>query len=225
MRWLLNGAGLVMPVLLPQQQLKRLVPKSYLRYEKMEIKGRTQVVTPPTTEPLTLSEVKSHLRIDGSFDDALLSSCITSARMYFESMCEISIASQELLLALDSFDDIVYLPKGPVQSVEDISYADSENNQQVMDDWIEDLVSNPARITPAFGQSWPATAEVVNAVQVSYTTGYTTPSMVPKLLKSGMLFYVAHLYENRSAVTDGDLKEVPMAVNSIIHQYTLGIYH
>ena len=191
----------------------------------MEIKGRIQVVAQPTTEPLTLLEVKNHLRIDGNFDDALLGSFITSARMYFESQCEISIASQELLLALDYFDDIVYLPRGPVQSVEDISYADSENNQQVMDDWIEDLVSNPARITPAFGQSWPATAEVVNAVQVSYTTGYTTPSMVPKLLKSGMLFYVAHLYENRSAVTDSDLKEVPMAVESIIHQYTLGIYH
>ena len=191
----------------------------------MEIKGRIQVVAQPTTEPLTLSEVKNHLRIDGNYDDALLNSCITSARMYFESMCEISIASQELLLALDSFDDIIYLPRGPVQSIEDISYADLQNNQEILDDWIEDLVSNPARITPAFGQSWPATAEVVNAVQVSYTTGYTTPSMVPKLLKSGMLFYVAHLYENRSAVTDSDLKEVPMAVESIIHQYTLGIYH
>ena len=191
----------------------------------MEIKGRIQVVTPATTEPLTLSEVKNHLRIDGSHDDDLLNSCITSARMYFESMCEISIASQELLLALDSFDDIIYLPRGPVQSIEDISYADLQNNQEILDDWIEDLVSNPARITPAFGQSWPATAEVVNAVQVSYTTGYSTPSMVPKLLKSGMLFYVSHLYENRSAVTDGDLKEVPMAVESIIHQYTLGIYH
>ena len=191
----------------------------------MEIKGRIQVVAQPTTEPLTLSEVKNHLRIDGNYDDALLNSCITSARMYFESMCEISIASQELLLALDSFDDIIYLPRGPVQSIEDISYADLQNNQEILDDWIEDLVSNPARITPAFGQSWPDTAEVVNAVQVSYTTGYTTPSMVPKLLKSGMLFYVAHLYENRSAVTDGDLKEVPMALESIIHQYTLGIYH
>ena len=191
----------------------------------MEIKGRIQVVTQPTTEPLTLQEVKNHLRIDGNYDDALLGSFITSARMYFESQCEISIASQELLLALDSFDDIVYLPRGPVQSVEDISYADSENNQDSMDDWIEDLVSNPARITPAFGQSWPATAEVVNAVQVSYTTGYSTPSMVPKLLKSGMLFYVSHLYENRSAVTDSDLKEVPMAVASIVTIYTTGIYH
>lgn len=191
----------------------------------MEIKGRTQVVTPPTTEPLTLSEVKSHLRIDGSFDDALLNSCITSARMYFESQCEISIASQELLLALDYFDDTIYLPKGPVQSVEDITYADLQNNQEILDDWIEDLVSNPSRITPAFGQSWPDTAEVVNAVQVTYIAGYANANLVPKLLKSGMLFYAAHLYENRSAVTDGDLKEVPMAVESIIQQYTTGIYH
>ena len=191
----------------------------------MEIKGRTQVVTPPTTEPLTLSEVKSHLRIDGSFDDALLNSCITSARMFFESQCEISIASQGILLALDYFDDTIYLPRGPVQSVEDISYADLKNIERSMGDWIEDLVSNPARITPAFGQSWPDTAEVVNAVQVSYTAGYANANLVPKLLKSGMLFYVCHLYENRSAVTDGDLKEVPMAVESIIQQYTSGIYH
>ena len=191
----------------------------------MEIKGRIQVVAPPTTEPLTLSEVKNHLRIDGNYDDALLSSCITSARMFFESQCEISIASQELLLALDSFDDIIYLPRGPVQSVEDISYSDLKNIERSMDDWIEDFVSNPARITPAFGQSWPDTAEVVNAVTVSYTAGYANANLVPKLLKSGMLFYVAHLYENRSAVTDGDLKEVPMAVESIIQQYTTGIYH
>lgn len=191
----------------------------------MEIKGRIQVVAQPTTEPLTLLEVKNHLRIDGNFDDALLGSFITSARMYFESQCEISIASQELLLALDSFDDIVYLPRGPVQSVEDISYSDSENNEDSMADWIEDLVSNPARITPAYNDNWPATAEVVNAVQVSYTAGYSTPSMVPKLLKSGMLFYVAHLYENRSAVADGNMKEVPLAVESIIQQYTSGIYH
>jgi uncharacterized phiE125 gp8 family phage protein len=145
--------------------------------------------------------------------------------MFFESQCEISIASQEVLLALDSFDDIVYLPRGPVQSVEDISYADTQNNTQTLANWIEDLVSNPARITPAFNQSWPATAEVVNAVQVSYTTGYSTAELVPKLLKSGMLFYVAHLYENRSAVTDTDLKEVPMAVASIVTIYTTGIYH
>ena len=140
-------------------------------------------------------------------------------------MIVLQVCVANIFNGLDSFDDIIYLPRGPVQSIEDISYADLQNNQEILDDWIEDLVSNPARITPAFGQSWPATAEVVNAVQVSYTTGYTTPSMVPKLLKSGMLFYVAHLYENRSAVTDGDLKEVPMAVESIIHQYTLGIYH
>jgi uncharacterized phiE125 gp8 family phage protein len=112
-----------------------------------------------------------------------------------------------------------------VQSVEDISYADLKNIERSMGDWIEDFVSNPARITPAFGQSWPDTAEVVNAVTVSYTAGYANANLVPKLLKSGMLFYVAHLYENRSAVTDGDLKEVPMAVESIIQQYTTGIYH
>ncbi len=36
--------------------------------------------TPPTAEPLTLVEVKAHLRLDGGEEDALLLSLITTAR-------------------------------------------------------------------------------------------------------------------------------------------------
>jgi hypothetical protein len=48
---------------------------------------------------------------------------------------------------------------------------------------------------------------------------------VPKLLKSGILFYVGHLFENREAVTTGSLSEAPLAVQSIIQQFASGVYH
>lgn len=41
--------------------------------------------------------------------------------------------------------------------------------------FVEDLVSNPARLTPVFGQMWPVARVVVNAIQVDYAVGYANP--------------------------------------------------
>lgn len=49
--------------------------------------------TPPSAEPLTLAEVKAHLRLDGSDEDALLASLISTAREHLEretGLCLIS---------------------------------------------------------------------------------------------------------------------------------------
>jgi hypothetical protein len=60
---------------------------------------------------------------------------------------------------------------------------------------------------------------------VNYTAGFTTVNM-PKLLKSGMLFYIGHLYENREGVVTGTIAtDIPLAVESIIQQYSSGVYH
>ena len=44
--------------------------------------------------------------------------------------------------------------------------------------FVQDLVSNPARLTPIFGQMWPVARVTVNAVQINYTVGYATPISV-----------------------------------------------
>ncbi len=43
------------------------------------------IITPPAAEPLTLAQVKAHLRLDGNADDALLTSLIAAARRYLEA--------------------------------------------------------------------------------------------------------------------------------------------
>ena len=190
----------------------------------MQIQGSVTVVTAPTQEPVSLQEAKNHLRVDGNQDDALIQLCISSARIFFEKSCEISIAPTTLQLCLDNFPETIYLPFGPVSSVDDVEYTDSNSVDQSLDDWLEDLASNPARITPVLNAVFPETAQKINAVWVTYNTGWA-PSAVPKLLKSGILFYVGHLYENREAVTTGSLTEAPLAVQSIIQQFASGVYH
>lgn len=211
----------------------------------MQLLGSSLVVSQPSQEPVTLAEAKSHLRIDGSDDDTLIGFCIGASRQYFENACQIHIASKTVQLALDSFpvtvpnlsvtsninypfqtkyypfDGVIYLT-GPVSSVESVAYTDTALAEQALGSYRVDLISNPARIT--YASAWPTTAKITNAVRVNYTAGFANGA-VPKLLKAGILFYVAHLYENREAVTTGSLTETPLAVESIILQYSSGVYH
>jgi hypothetical protein len=75
----------------------------------------------------------------------------------------------------------IVLPYPPVQSVELFQYLDANGNTTVMDagtDFTADVQSNPARLTPPFGQMWPVARVVVNAVQVDYKVGYANPIRV-----------------------------------------------
>lgn len=56
--------------------------------------------------------------------------------------------------------------------------AISSGGQATGYNFVQDILSNPARLTPVFGQVWPVARVVVNAVQVTYTLGYAQPVTV-----------------------------------------------
>lgn len=41
--------------------------------------------------------------------------------------------------------------------------------------FVQDLMSNPARLSPIFGQVWPVARVMMNAVQLDFTCGYANP--------------------------------------------------
>ena len=41
--------------------------------------------------------------------------------------------------------------------------------------FVQDLLSEPPRLTPIFGQVWPVARVVVNAIQLNFTVGYAVP--------------------------------------------------
>jgi hypothetical protein len=77
-------------------------------------------------------------------------------------------------------------------------------------DFIEDRESEPPRIMPLFGNHWPATLHVPNAVQVYFTSGYgELGEDGPATLKVAIMMAVGVSYENREAVTPELLRELP----------------
>lgn len=163
----------------------------------------------PTTEPITLAETKTHLRIDPDItdQDELIAALITAAREWTENYCRRSWSDRTLQLRTDCFPAYFHLPRGPVRSVSSITYKDAGGTQQTLaaSQYEVDIYSTPPRIYPPDGVVWPTTQLTLNAVTVTYLVGYGTGgspddlATVPAAVKAAMKLLVSHWYEQREA--------------------------
>jgi hypothetical protein len=97
----------------------------------------------------------------------------------------------------------IELPFPRLQSVESITYLDADGVQQTLapELYTVDGASEPGILTPAPGQFWPDTQNIMNAVQIAFTAGYGDAEAVPAGIKAWMLMRIGALYENREGVT------------------------
>lgn len=181
----------------------------------------------PTTEPITLGEARTHLRVDSddTSQDDLITGLVTSAREWCENYCRRSFCDRTLVMRMDCFPCEIWLPRGPLLAVSSITYLDSAGASQTLatDQYQVDAFFMPPRIVPPLGVVWPYTqAGAINAVTVTYTAGYGTGgspedlSVVPSSLKAAMKLLVGHWYENRELMGPVTMAEIPMAVKSLL---------
>src|SRR3989338_876330 len=80
------------------------------------------LVTPPGAEPISLAELKAHLRLDGAEEDALLTSLTRTAREHLERTAGLALISQGWRLHLDvwSSSGSIEIGRGPVISIDAI---------------------------------------------------------------------------------------------------------
>ncbi|MFT0532265.1 head-tail connector protein [Castellaniella hirudinis] len=164
-----------------------------------------KVITPPATEPVTLTEAKLHLRVDGNDENALITSLIVAARQGAEHMTGRALMPQTLELSLDDFAPEIQLPRPPLTSVTSVSYVDGGGVMQVLDSsaYAVNDHGQAASLVPAFGTSWPQARDQVSSVLIRYQAGYASASDVPQAIKSWMLIRIGTLYEHRQAVVTG----------------------
>ncbi len=60
------------------------------------------LLTGPALEPVSLADVKAHLRIDGDDEDALLTAAIVSARVHVEAATRRVLIEQAWRIYLDA---------------------------------------------------------------------------------------------------------------------------
>jgi uncharacterized phiE125 gp8 family phage protein len=168
------------------------------------------LVTGPTTEPLTVGDVKAQARIDHVDDDDWIEQFVIPAvRERGEIATNRAFTTQTWKDVRDTFPCWEWeLPKPPLQAVVSITYVDTAGATQTLTantDYIVEIPAGPraarGRVTPAYGLYWPATRGQIAAVTLQFRCGYgSDPASVPPLLKMAMLQDAATLYKNREAI-------------------------
>ncbi len=199
------------------------------------------VVSGPTEEPVTLSEAKSHCRVDSTDDDGLIAGYILAARKHIEGEIHRPICSRLYEFTADygwphrNGCLRIELPFPPLQAVRSVTYVDSNGAEQTLAANQYTAMTNRPRgeIVPSYDATWPSVRGVVEAVTVRFIAGYTdftdtttspnvsvTGEGVPDDLRHALLMLVGHFYENRETIVIGQAPtELPMSVEALISGY------
>jgi uncharacterized phiE125 gp8 family phage protein len=175
------------------------------------------VVDAPDEMPISLNEAKKHLRVSYDDEDSLIEGFIAAATRFAETFTGRQLCTATLKWSGCEFP--CELPRPPFQTVLAVEYLDTAGTLTTLPTsyYLVDPLSEPSPFRAAFGYVFPIVyPERSDAVRVTYTAGYGSAADVPATIKQAMLMLVGNWWENREAMTETSLKEVPMAVASLL---------
>ena len=208
----------------------------------MHLERRTRygltVDTVPAAEPVSTADAKTHLRVAIAADDSYIDALVKSSRMHVEELLQRVLITQTLKMSMDEFppdilwlpvlsirdaDPALYLPRSPVQSVASVKYVDDQGTIQTLaaSKYRVDTESLVPRITPAYGETWPTTRPITNAVEVLFVAGYgLAGSDVPApIIHAIKLLIGTHYDPVRATVAMGAAMKLPDAADALLGPY------
>lgn len=190
--------------------------------------GLTQTVA-PESQPLTLAEVKRHLRIDHTDDDVyILDYLIPAAREYVEDETERQLITATWVLKLQRFPaagEPLRIPRPKLQTVSSITYYIDDVSTTLSSTAYSVLTTEePGVVEESTLDNWPDTDCRRDAVTVTYTAGYgAAASSVPLRIKQAMLLLIGNWYEHREAADLTVAKQIEFGVSSLLKHYQVRI--
>lgn len=147
--------------------------------------------------PVSLGDLKDHLRIEHEDQDRLLLTKIMAATYEVEAYLEAPVIRREFTLRLPRFPSValdggaeIPIVNPPLVSVTSISYLDENEALQIVPSVDYRIAKSGLypKIIPATGVYWPSTLEVDDAVTIEYIAGWgSRPSEVPFGLREAII--------------------------------------
>lgn len=213
------------------------------------VRGSLELVTPPTTEPVTRDESKLHCRIDTTADDTYIDGLIVAAREFVELQTRRALISQTWRLVLDNWPggsgpwwdgvregiismvdaaQYVDIRKGGFLAITSVVTVNEDGTTTTWDsaNYYAVTRNGMGRLVKVAGATWPIIAIPVRqagGIVITFTAGYgTTAASVPASLRQAIKDIVLHWYETREAVGETSRWHPPMKTAAILQQFTVG---
>ena len=170
------------------------------------------LVTLDTGNVISLAEAKTHLRVDSSAEDDLISLYIDAAVSHLDGnfgTLGMAVSQSVWTQEYDAFSGDMYLPVYPVQSVSSVSYGSDAFTQYTLQ-----RAGRKYFLRVDDGVSWPTTEEKVS---IAFVGGF---NITPSAIKAAVLLHVGTLYENRESVIIGTISSsLPLAYHALLAPY------
>jgi uncharacterized phiE125 gp8 family phage protein len=162
------------------------------------------LIVPPAGLPVTLAQVKQHLRIDTADEDAYLLELAASATAAVEAACGKALLSQTWRVYLDELPAcaLMELPVSPVLSVAAVTAYGADGNPSAVSPtaFRLDRVSDPARLL------FVTRPDAPNGIEIDVVAGYGEAGAdVPDQLVRAILVLCAHWHAFRGSANDAAL--------------------
>lgn len=200
---------------------------TYQAIERNAPRGLRKTVA-PTLQLVDLPTLKMHGRIDSDEEDLLLLEYIDAASDYAESYQERCWRLSTFQAVYDCFPcETFYLPLPPLVAVTSITYLDTSGVSQTLATsvYTVDAISEPGRVSLAYGQQWPTTLSQQGAVTITYTAGKSAVADVPARTRHAIRVLASHWFKVREPIVAGEtVATVPYSVEEMLEQDRLVSY-
>lgn len=175
--------------------------------------------------PFSLDEVKAHLRVSHTEEDAYITTLISAVTSIAENYIGRALFTSTWKFYLENFcKRKVTLPFPPLQSITSVRYYNGESWVTMgSDEYQVDNVSEPGLIVPAAGGVWPVVdVQTINPIEITFVAGYGARSELPPALRQALLYHITHLYDIREPVVIGTLAmKIPHTLIDIYQPYRI----
>jgi uncharacterized phiE125 gp8 family phage protein len=170
-----------------------------------------QLIAAPSVLPVSLAEVKSHLRIDHGLDDSLLNVYLAAAINYVDGFSGIlgrALCTQTWQERYSKWGDL-RLELLPVASIAQIAYMPESGAEVTVSaanytlDW--DEFGSFVRFSENY--TFPALSTDPEPIRVQYVAGYGASASVPPPIKAAIMILAGHFYHQTGAPTQSGLSD------------------
>jgi len=174
------------------------------------------LLSPAAGEPISLQDLKDHLRITHNDEDVAINGYLVAAVRAIEARASLAMLTQGWRFALDCVPEVtVFLPIAPAVSIDAVMIIDRDGvPQPAAPETYEFAAGSPGRLRRA--APWPRPGVGVAGVQIDFTAGYADAASVPEPLKQAVQILAAHFYERREALSETRLYGVPQSIDALI---------
>ena len=189
-----------------------------------------QLVTAPDTEPVSISQAKAHLRVDGSDEDTLITSLLTVARERIEQETRRALIRQQWVAYITGdFGNALpaELPRARLMGEETflLEYRDTDGEWQERANPLTQSSREPALVwagAAAMPDDIDSPRSPQDAVwRATFWAGYGADAeSVPGPIRHAIMLLTAHLFERREMVISGaTITEVPKSLDWLLDSY------